>query len=305
MILRAALLLAVLPLPAAAFSLAFPSNSTEEAVEVSPMDSYALPLGRWTDGAVPTVTVEGEVNRSAWRIDAPGLTTLQILAPLREQLTGAGFTVAFECDTDECGGFDFRFGTEVLPPPAMEVDLGDYRFLSARKGDEAVSLLVSRTAQAGFVQVIRVGPPSEAAPVAPQAAPVAAPSADPPEDLGAELEAAGHVVLSDLTFETGSAQLGAGPYASLAALAAYLTAHPGRKVALVGHTDASGPLDANIALSKRRAASVLERLVGSYGIPRSQLDAEGMGYLAPVASNLTDAGREENRRVEVILTSTD
>ena len=45
--------------------------------------------------------------------------------------------------------------------------------------------------------------------------------------------------------------------------------------------------------------------MSDYGVPRRQLEAEGMGYLAPIASNLTEDGREANRRVEVIVTSTD
>jgi OOP family OmpA-OmpF porin len=73
------------------------------------------------------------------------------------------------------------------------------------------------------------------------------------------------------------------------------------RVALVGHTDATGSLDANIALSRKRAASVKDRLVRAYGIAVSRLDAEGMGYLAPIASNLTQAGRDANRRVEAVL----
>jgi OOP family OmpA-OmpF porin len=76
-------------------------------------------------------------------------------------------------------------------------------------------------------------------------------------------------------------------------------------VALVGHTDSSGTLGGNIALSKQRAGSVLERLVSDYGANRRQLEAEGMGYLSPIANNLTETGREANRRVEVIITSSE
>ena len=92
---------------------------------------------------------------------------------------------------------------------------------------------------------------------------------------------------------------------SLQALAAFLRADPARRVTLVGHTDTVGALDRNIALSKRRAASVLERLVSAHGVPRAQIAAEGMGYLAPIASNLTPEGREANRRVEVVLLNTE
>ena len=112
-------------------------------------------------------------------------------------------------------------------------------------------------------------------------------------------------MLGDLTFETGSSDLGAGDFASLRALADYLAERPGRRVTLVGHTDSSGSLEGNIALSKRRAGSVMDRLIRDYGVARRQIDAQGIGYLAPIANNLTETGREQNRRVEVIMTSTE
>jgi OOP family OmpA-OmpF porin len=153
--------------------------------------------------------------------------------------------------------------------------------------------------------VIRAAP-SGSTPVAGSSGPVLRePSPRSLGDFGARLEADGRVILSDLSFDTGSAQLGEGSYSSLRALAEYLEANQGRRVALVGHTDAEGSLDGNITLSRRRAGSVLERLVSDYGTRRAQLDAQGMGYLAPIATNLTAEGREANRRVEVIIVSTE
>ena len=76
-------------------------------------------------------------------------------------------------------------------------------------------------------------------------------------------------------------------------------------MALVGHTDASGGLDVNIAVSRQRAQSVRQRLIDRYDIPARQVDAQGVGYLSPRASNLTEAGRQKNRRVEVMMTSTE
>jgi OOP family OmpA-OmpF porin len=111
----------------------------------------------------------------------------------------------------------------------------------------------------------------------------------------------GHLILSDLRFESGSSELGAGPFISLQDLAAFLKTDADLRVALVGHTDAVGGLNPNIALSKQRAGSVLERLVSAHSVPRRQLEAEGMGYLSPIAPNLTQAGREANRRVEAVL----
>jgi OOP family OmpA-OmpF porin len=304
------------PLPATALTLDFPRNAILQTEIVAENDSYAMPVGPWADGEIPVLETIGAVTRQAWRIGAQGLSTQSIMQPLRQQLEVAGFEVLYACRTDICGGFDFRFGTDVIGPPEMIVDLGDFRYVAAQRrtdGDaETISLLVSRSARAGFVQVIRVGPKPESAPLATPTDPalagdaIAAPVAQSPVNLGdlaAQLDGIGRAVLADLAFDTGSSDLGAGEFASLQALADYLAERPGRQVALVGHTDSSGPLDNNIALSKRRAGSVMDRLVRDYGVARRQVDAQGMGYLAPVANNLTEAGREANRRVEVIVTS--
>ncbi|WP_439153982.1 OmpA family protein [Yoonia sp.] len=290
----------------------FPSNASLQQTDTRALDSYVMPMGIWDRGAMPTEVVEGQLTQQAWRIDAAGLTTLQLLRPLREQLRNAGYQIIFDCQTEACGGFDFRFAVDTLPPPEMQINIGDFRFLTARRdaenGPDYISLFVSRTAQAGFVQVTQVTAPGagapETAPLAMADAKVLQPQSGDQDDLAARLETVGHAVLDDLTFDTGSSELAAGDFASLRALADYLQADPGRAVALVGHTDAQGALETNIALSKRRAGSVLERLVADYGVNRRQLAAEGMGYLAPIASNLTEQGRETNRRVEAIITST-
>lgn len=303
------LALALLPFQAAAVTLDMPSNAVMTAQDVSGPDSYDMPIGGWSARGMPVLAVTGEVRQQAWRIEAAGITTQQLLKPLSDQLTSAGFELLFTCTDDACGGFDFRFATPVLPAPAMHVDLGDYRYVAFQRIDgsdtEVVSLFASRTAAAGFVQVTRVGAP-DSTPIAENSAPAIRATAAIPVagDLAQELEILGRFVLSDLAFQTGSAQLGEATFASLQDLADYLIANPDRTVALVGHTDSVGSLDGNIALSKRRAGSVLERLVTAYDIPRRQLEAEGMGYLAPIATNLTEEGRDANRRVEVIITST-
>ncbi|CUH85270.1 OmpA family protein [Thalassovita mediterranea] len=315
-----ALLAAALLLPsmvgAAPLSLTLPGNSTVLSDEVSALDAYALPIGAYRDGALPVKNLTGQVQRSSWRVGSQGLTALQVLTPLEQQLTELGYEVLFRCATQACGGFDFRFETEVFAAPAMHVDLGDFHFISLRQGDEDhLSLFVSRSANAGFIQLIRVTPEQNettnlstnaAANEGPQLSAVSRLNTAPfGDDLIDTLQDRGHVVLGDLTFETGSADLGAADFASLAALARYLNADANRRVALVGHTDAVGALDRNIALSRRRAASVRDRLISTLGVNAEQLDAEGMGYLAPRASNLTNEGREENRRVEAVLLNTE
>ena len=289
--------------------LAFQGQATLQAEIVSEPGSYAMPVGPFGEAGLPTRILEGAVSQQAWRVEAQGASTLALMVPLRDQVLAMGYEPVLDCESLACGGFDFRFGTDVMSPPDMFVDLGDFRFFAASRagddGEEAISLMISRSGTAGFVQIVRVGPHAEfpavttVSPVSP-----AVPLPGTQSDFGTTLDQSGHIILSDLTFETGSAQLGAGPYASLRALAAYLADNLDRRVALVGHTDAEGSLDANVALSRRRAASVVERLVSELGVRRAQLDAQGMGYLAPVATNLTAEGRDANRRVEVIVTST-
>jgi OOP family OmpA-OmpF porin len=306
------LCLVSLPIPSRAIDLALPGNARETARSEASPESHALAIGPVENGTLQTLVVEGRVSRAAWRIEAQGITTLQLLQPLRDQLTKAGFTLLFECEASACGGFDFRYQLDVFAEPDMHVDLFDFRYLAARgaavEGDaEHVAILISRNASAGFIEIAQIVPPGGAAPKAtPSGAPtttgVKVPATSLP--LTRQLEDTGHAVLSDLAFETGSSSLGAGTFASLDALAAFLLADPARRIALVGHTDAVGALDNNIALSKRRAASVLERLVKVYNVPRTQLEAGGMGYLSPIASNLTQEGRELNRRVEAVLLNT-
>ncbi len=312
----------MVPTLSQALQLTLPNSARQTAGEDLGLDSYALPLGPFADGDVPARTFEGFVMRQAWRIEGRGVTTLQVLRPLREELGAKGYTVLFECAARDCGGFDFRFSTDVIPAPDMLVDLDEYRFLSALLGPkeaptEAVSLLVSRSGDAIFLQVIRVSvdeasriemdrgatlegsrPVEET-----ETGPIPETVHDPDQqaDLTETMRDLGHVILRDLEFDTGSADLGEGPFKSLADLADLLRADPESRIALVGHTDATGGLQGNIILSKRRAESVRARLIETYAVTGDQVIAEGVGFLSPVASNASDEGRKANRRVEAVL----
>ncbi len=299
-------------LPVAAADLALPIGARLNAEAETPATTLEIPTGPYSDGVVPHSVASGRLDHQAWVLRGARLTALQLLEPLRAQLIEAGYEPVYECQDIACGGFDFRFALDLLPEPAMHVDLGDYRFLSARLagtdgGDPSYALItVSRSGETGFVHISRIGPADEPLPevVASSQSPgLIAPTIEPGE-LAKQLESLGRASLDDLTFDVGSAQLGSGEFASLAELAGYLKANSDKTVALVGHTDSVGSLDANIGLSRRRASSVRDRLISQYGVAAGQLEADGVGYLSPRASNLTKDGRDKNRRVEVILTST-
>lgn len=305
-------LLTLLGAPVAALTLELPAKVLGEETRSEVPGSYALPTAAFDGAAVPAQVVEGALDQRAYRLEAPDLTTLAILSPLRDQVKAAGYKVIFECESRLCGGFDFRFGTDVMPEPDMHVDLGDFRFLSAMQGDEAVSILVSRSVSAAYVQITRVTAAAlSATPTATTIdlpdkviAPAVAPTETSASGLAAALDQAGNAVLEDLVFASGAATLTDGDYPSLAAVAAWLQANPDGTIALVGHTDAAGSLAANIALSQRRAEAVAEVLVSVLGADPARVDARGVGFLAPRATNQTDDGRQKNRRVEVVVTST-
>jgi outer membrane protein OmpA-like peptidoglycan-associated protein len=115
-------------------------------------------------------------------------------------------------------------------------------------------------------------------------------------------ETARGVVLTfgDMLFDTGGSDLKPGAQLLLDKLAAYLQQNSEARAIIEGHTDNVGSDAMNQALSERRAAAVAAALqVRGIGIDR--LETMGLGESYPVATNDTSAGREENRRVEVVL----
>lgn len=304
-----ALVLALLGGQARALDVSLPVTARETVSRNTSPDTYSAPVGVFDGDAVPLMTVEGDVARTAWRIDSPGLTAFQVMRPLREQLAAAGFDILLDCADDLCGGFDFRFAVETLPGPNMYVNIRSFHFVTGARGPadevgEVVTILTSTSATSAYVQIIHAGELGEGkAQVETDAAPPVSSSADEVDDLATRLLRDGHLVLEALDFDTGSTDLGAGPFPALAELAAFLETRPGLRIALVGHTDTVGSLEGNIAISRARARSVRQRLIDEFGVSATRMDAEGMGYLAPVASNLDPSGRDRNRRVEVVLLS--
>lgn len=103
-----------------------------------------------------------------------------------------------------------------------------------------------------------------------------------------------------ILFDTGSATVKPESAGVLKAIAAVLAEHPDIRVRIVGHTDATGDDNANLALSERRAAAVSEVLQAGYQIDGRRLETGGKGETEPIADNQTAAGRAQNRRVEFI-----
>ncbi len=104
----------------------------------------------------------------------------------------------------------------------------------------------------------------------------------------------------DILFEVDSARVNSGLRGDLMTVAASLQDYPGSSVQVMGHTDNTGSAAYNQDLSERRANAVADVLLDG-GVAFNRIEAVGRGEDQPVASNLTDVGKAQNRRVEIVI----
>ena len=122
-------------------------------------------------------------------------------------------------------------------------------------------------------------------------------------DLKAKKTDRGFVLtLGDVLFATGKADLMPGAQRTNDQLADFLNKYPTKTVSVEGHTDSMGSEEYNVILSQNRALSVRSAMM-SRGINSDRITVKGLGELYPVASNDTAAGRQQNRRVEILIQS--
>lgn len=111
----------------------------------------------------------------------------------------------------------------------------------------------------------------------------------------------GKEVFHNILFDFGSDKLTHESYAIIETLSNYLKSNSNRSYYIVGHTDNIGSINSNQSLSEKRAEAVLNTLITTYGIPKTQLSAHGVGQLSPLSLNTTETGRALNRRVELVI----
>ncbi len=122
------------------------------------------------------------------------------------------------------------------------------------------------------------------------------------DDVKARQTERGYVVTfaADVLFDVGEADLKPGAERAMTKLAEFLRANPGRNISVEGFTDSTGADAFNQVLSERRARAVASALIAR-GVAPSRIETRGYGEAYPVATNDTPAGRQLNRRVEVVL----
>lgn len=105
---------------------------------------------------------------------------------------------------------------------------------------------------------------------------------------------------SDVLFDVNSAALSGGSQGTLTQVGGVLLDYPKTAVVIQGHTDSTGSEQHNQALSERRAQAVENYLIGR-GVDRARMTSVGYGETLPVASNDTEWGRQQNRRVDILI----
>ena len=119
-------------------------------------------------------------------------------------------------------------------------------------------------------------------------------------ELAKALNDTGSVALHNVLFDTGKATLKPESAAALAPVGELLKNDAALKLEIQGHTDNVGQTAANLKLSQDRAAAVKTYLTQTFGIAAARLTTAGFGDTKPVAPNTAEAGRAQNRRVELV-----
>lgn len=225
-----------------------------------------------------------------------GRSSLEVVRNYQMRLEKLGFETLFTCRTGECGGSDFWFAvTNQLKGSGLPSNWENQSYLAARKkeanGAETVVAILSveqgqevrslvdvvetKAMETDKIKVLDAGA------------------------LKSALDAQGRAALYGILFEFDKAEIKAESKPQIDAIIAYLKANPAVAIVVAGHTDSKGGFDYNVDLSRRRAQAVVKALSGA-GIAANRLTAFGAGMASPVATNETEAGQAQNRRVEIV-----
>lgn len=259
---------------------------------VKQFDEVALPTGPHEKGQFTTTErVEGKVTRLIYE-NPKDRSSLEIFRNYQQALTKEGFETLFACSAAECGdagnektqdlGYwcvtnkiqcpePMRYIVAKLPRPAGDV----YAAVKVRTEEAYIVIVEVKPMEGGLVTANA-------------------------KALADDIAKSGHVAVYGIYFDTGKATIKPESKPVIDEIAKLLGAQPALKLHVVGHTDNVGALASNMALSKQRAEAVVNALVKEHQVAAGRLIANGVGPLAPVASNAVEEGRAKNRRVELV-----
>jgi len=274
-------------------------GSTIDKYEELQFDRYLLPLGPAIDGKTldKTIALEGritKINYAFWEEPRPSL--YQLYKSYEGVLMERNTEVLYTCFKEECR----NGGEDVVTTYAMTK-----RLLNGFMGFGEHAYIAARLPNGSQDTYLGIYLKQERSNVAYELHFIEVEAMDTNKITMAEItdgmEQEGKQAFYGLYFETGSANLKESSENELALLAEYLNANSDASYFIVGHTDNVGSYSSNKFLAKARAQSVISALQEQYGLGVENLTAVGIGPVSPVASNATEGGRAQNRRVELVL----
>ncbi|WP_431823467.1 DUF4892 domain-containing protein [Burkholderia sp. F1] len=278
------------------------AGATIDAYSQTPFDEAFLPNQPVDDvKTAKGLNLEGKVTRISYTI-RDGRSTLEVERNYLDALQKGGFQILFRCTAEQCGG---ELQSVVINSGRMRQAGGGgasfggkHRTILAKlprpSGDAYVFLHIMDDSASNkrtlvYEEVVEVKPM--------QTGQVKVMDSSA---LQKGLAATGKVALYGIYFDTDKAQVKPESKPQLDEMAKLLTGNPALKVYIVGHTDNQGAFARNADLSQKRAEAVAQALATTYRIAPARLVAKGVASLSPVASNGDDAGRAQNRRVELV-----
>jgi len=269
-------------------------GATIQYYDVRNFDEYRMLTGPVADQSnlQDSKNVQGKKTSIAYHMPAE-TSFVEVMRNFEIRLEETGFTILYRCYSEECGQNSFSNSIETLPAPAMDVDPWNMRYLAAElarpEGNVYATVLTSTDGSAitktQLIVVEEQGMQYKMVDAGKMAKSIA--------DTGS-------VALYGIYFDSGKADIKPASEGTLNEIARLLQGHAELRLLVVGHTDNQGGYDYNMDLSRRRAESVVRALVDNNGIDADRVQASGAGYLSPVASNRSEAGRAKNRRVQLV-----
>ncbi len=244
-------------------------------------------------GKPAPLTVEGKRVWTVY-IGMKGHSSFEVFRNYEQALAAEHFQTLYRCSRN-CGMLFYS--------AVRDLD-AEFRTYGDTDSSDNTYLVASRST-AGGTEYVRVAVRSGTDPVAlfdvvqpaPMQQRIQVVSANAIAD---DLNQRGRSLLYAIFFDFDSAAIKSESKPQLDELAKYLRDAPSMKIFVVGHTDGKGAVEYNNDLSRRRAAAIAAALTKDYSITAARLQAYGVGELAPIASNDSEAGRAQNRRVEIV-----
>jgi outer membrane protein OmpA-like peptidoglycan-associated protein len=266
-------------------------------------DSFTVPLGpadKSEKRFKKEEQLEGKVTKTLYEAPA-GASPLAVSRSYQDALKSSGFEILYSCAPKQCNeegraavtlGYS---GTYLSQLGGRSPEDANTYLLTARHPTK--NLYVNVVAFDIYVTPPRVFYTVNVVEVKPMQTEMVVVKA---EELSSDIARVGHASIYGIYFDTGKSVIKSESKQALAEIARLLTSQPTLKLHVVGHTDNVGALASNMTLAKQRAEAVVSALVNDHRIAAARLIANGVGPLAPVASNAAEEGRAKNRRVELV-----